>query len=268
MKVLLTNDDGIRAPGIKALWEELVSQGIARNGDVLTVAPLSGQSATSHGVTYQSPLFAYDVTISEELHGFGVEGLPADCVKLALHSLCDEYLGGPPDLVISGMNAGANAGINTVYSGTVAAALEAALQGVPSMAVSLLLEDWEKARYDVAARHACHVIEKCLANGPLDPHESLNINLPATESDCTTPEMRVTTMNLGSHHDRYERRHSPRGNPYFWATGSGLDFKHTTPDSDVAALSEGKISVTPIHFDFTRREAIDRWKLRLPDDPT
>ncbi len=261
MRILLTNDDGIRAPGIAALHKEL--DGL---GKILTVAPLHGQSASGHGVTYEKPVFVYEVAANETLKGFGVEALPADCVKLAIRRLCDEHLGGPPDLVISGMNAGANIGINVVYSGTVAAALEASLLGFPAIAVSLHLRDWEKTRYDLAAVHARKAIDQCLDAGPLTPQEVLNINLPVTEEDGPTPPIRVAPMNLYSHNDVFERRRSPRGNPYFWSTGHGLDFVSVDENSDVKWLIDRFITVTPLHFDLTHHSSLEEWRARLEGD--
>ena len=257
-RILLTNDDGIRAPGIAALHAELV-----QFADVFTVAPLHAQSASSHAMTFEQPLFCYEVAVSDSLRGFGVEGFPADCVKLALTTLCDEHFGGAPDLIVSGMNAGSNAGINTVYSGTVAAALEGAISGLPAIAVSLLLDDWRKARFDVASRHASIAIRKCLEGGPLQPGEMLNINLPATETECDCPPIRVGAQNLGPHNPKYEKRESPRGNPYYWATGGGLDYRFTREGTDVAALNRHEIAITPLHFDYTRHEHLDRWRERL-----
>ncbi len=258
MRILLTNDDGIRAPGIAALHAELTPF-----ADVFTVAPLHAQSASSHAMTFEQPVFCYEVTVSESLRGFGVEGYPADCVKLALTRLCDEHFGGAPDLIVSGMNAGSNAGMNTVYSGTVAAALEGALSGIPSIAVSLLLDDWKKARFDVAARHGSLALRRCLQARTLEVGEMLNINIPATEKEGECPPLRVCSQNLGPHKPQYERRHSPRGNPYFWATGGGLDFQFVTEGSDVEALNRGEIAVTPLQFDYTRHQHLARWQESL-----
>lgn len=171
MRILLTNDDGLRAPGIEALYEAIVDHrrefgrtlGDARRSDILAVAPSTIQSATSHGVTFHTPLMIEEERLGwagdAAMSGFAVDGRPADCTKLALTALWPERFGrgfhedGGPDLVISGMNMGANVGINVIYSGTVAAAIEAAFLGVPAIAVSLHMGR-SAPNYAVAARHA------------------------------------------------------------------------------------------------------------------
>lgn len=261
MRILLTNDDGIRAPGIVALHEE-----VAKLGEVLTVAPLNVQSATSHGVTFDEPLFVREVEVHERMKGLAVDGRPADCTKLGVCTLWPQVMEGTPDLVISGMNGGANIGINVLYSGTVAAAVEAAFLGIPAIAVSLHIGTWTKTRFDVAARHARVAIEACLAHGPLASHDLLTINVPVTESEGETPPMRVVPMNLAPVRDVYERREAPRGDTYYWASGHGLDFVHTAEGSDVEALLERCITVTPLHFDLTKHDALALWRDRLEGD--
>src|SRR3982751_5186483 len=149
MLILLTNDDGIRGPGLVALYRELV-----KLGDVHVVAPETVQSATGHGITLTTPLLTSRVTIENAFTGTAVDGRPADCVKLAVAQLLPRE----PDLVVSGMNAGANVGVNVIYSGTVAAAIEAAFLGVPSIAVSLHIGRG-RPLFDVAAHHARRTIE-------------------------------------------------------------------------------------------------------------
>ena len=170
MRILLTNDDGIHAPGIIALHEALMDLDGRFGGplagpstEVFTVAPLTVQSATGHGVTFHRPLMLSRHEVTPRFHGHAVDGRPADCVKVALANLWPEWFGAGavPDLVISGMNMGANCGINVLYSGTVAAALEGAFHGVPSIAVSLPLGKG-RARYDVAAARARKTIEGIL----------------------------------------------------------------------------------------------------------
>jgi 5'-nucleotidase len=259
MRILLTNDDGIQAPGIVALHHELRAL-----GEVLAIAPLNVQSATSHGVTFDQPLFIREVTVGKDMRGIAVDGRPADCVKLAVEALWPERMGGRPDLVVSGMNSGANIGINVIYSGTCAAALEAGSLGLPAIAVSLLMASWEKARFDVAARHAREAIELCLADGMLDTGEVLNLNLPATEAEGPRPPLEVVPMNLAPILDRYEKRSSPAGDTYYWPTGSGLVFQHTTAGSDVEALLlRGHLALTPLAHDLTEHARLERWRERL-----
>jgi 5'-nucleotidase len=273
MKVLLTNDDGIRAPGIVALWEALADPDASRGGPigdvVWPVAPLTVQSATSHGVTFHEPLMVEEVRIhaaSQSLTGIAVDGRPADCVKLAICSLWPERFGpgSRPDLVISGMNAGANIGINVIYSGTVAAAIEAAFLGVPSIAVSLHLGK-TKPDFAAAARRARRVIDMILKAG-LGPHECVSINIPRTEEGADNtrmPPVRVCSMNVHGLIDQYEKRTSPSGDAYYWPSGSGFDFRTADPGSDVVHLLARDITVTPLRFDLTAHDQADRWRAAL-----
>lgn len=263
MRILLTNDDGIAAPGIVAMHDAL--EGL---GDVTVVAPKTVQSATSHGITYHAPLMTSRVRVTPTMGGVAVDGRPADCVKLALTNLFPEMFGpgARPDLVISGMNSGANCGINVIYSGTVAAAIEAAFLGVPAIAVSLLIGGGQ-ADYKTAAAHARRAIDAVLAAGDLAPHECLSINIPKTlQGDPDAPRPRdlvVCPMNVHGLVDKYERRESPDGAPYYWASGHGLDFRSTDPGTDVHELLAGRITLTPLHFDLTHAPGLDRWKARL-----
>src|SRR4051812_16288405 len=156
MLILLTNDDGIRAPGLVALYREL-----AKLGEVHVVAPETVQSATGHGITITTPLLTNRVTVEGTFTGVAVDGRPADCVKLAVSKILPR----PPDLVVSGMNSGANVGINVIYSGTVAAAIEAAFLGLPSIAVSLYLRGEIPIDYARSSAFARRTIEQILAAG-------------------------------------------------------------------------------------------------------
>jgi 5'-nucleotidase len=261
MQILLTNDDGIHAPGIAAMHKALI--GPEPLGEVHAVAPLTVQSATSHGVTFHQPL----MTRLTRLNGHeatAVDGRPADCTKLALTNLWPDRFGrgSRPDLVISGMNAGANCGINVLYSGTVAAALEAAFLGVPSIAVSLHL-DGPGPDFDRAARVARGVIERLIAGGLPNAHEALSINIPATEYLVDDAPIVVCPMNTHALVDKYERRVSPGGDVYYWAAGHGLDFRGTDAGTDVHELMERRVTVTPLAFDLTRHDRLKFWRERL-----
>lgn len=266
MRILLTNDDGLRAPGIEAMHAQLLHL-----GKVFTVAPLEVQSATSHSVSFNVPLMAREMRLNERMTGLAIDGRPADCVKLAIENIWPEHFPDHPrpDLVVSGMNMGCNVGIHVIYSGTVGAAIEAAFLGLPAIAVSLYLADELKGgsmadvRWDVAARHARMAIERSLAHGPLEPHSVLNINIPATTADGPTPPMKVVPMNLAGLHDRYERRVSPNGQVYYWCSGSGMEFHHTSTGSDVEALLAGHITITPLHYDLTDHARLRTWAERL-----
>lgn len=289
MRILLTNDDGIHAPGIIAMHDALADVPVrgspghggplmdpspgavtrAPRSVIYAVAPLTVQSATSHGVTFHVPLMVREERVTDRMTGMGVDGRPADCVKLAIANIWPERFGegSRPDLVISGMNAGANCGINVIYSGTVAAAIEAAFLGVPSIAVSMMLGDRSGApRYDVGAYWARRVLDRLLRTGPPRAHECLSINLPPTdkaEFSDPLPEIRVAPMNTHGLVDKYERRTSPGGHVYYWAAGHGLDFHRTETDSDVDLLKRGVITVTPLKFDLTRHDTLAGWEGRL-----
>ena len=172
MLILLTNDDGIYAPGLGAIERELRTL-----GDVVVVAPAVEQSGVGHSITYLTPLIVKEVFRSEggldgeRRWGWAVEGSPADCVKIGIHQFCPR----PPDLVVSGINGGLNAGINVLYSGTVAAAIEGAFFGITSVAVSLEFD--EHARFDKAARLACEIIRQMLEKKSAEP-QLYNLNIP------------------------------------------------------------------------------------------
>ncbi|MDP7029380.1 MAG: 5'/3'-nucleotidase SurE [Phycisphaerales bacterium] len=261
MRILLTNDDGIHAPGIVSLHSAL--EGL---GELWTAAPLTVQSAAGHGITYTDPLMVEPVQVTPTFGGMAIDGRPADCVKLAIRSLWPEQFGDEslPDLTISGMNSGANAGINILYSGTVAAAIESAFLGVPSIAVSLYLRDRTRIFWDRAACIARHVIDRILATRPLTPHEVLNVNLPPIESaDAPVPPIRVVGMNAAPLREGFERRVSPAGQVYYWAAGEGMQFTSTTAGSDVDQLREGCITVTPLSYVMTDIDRVQDWRESL-----
>ncbi len=260
MQILLTNDDGIHAPGIAVLHDAL--EGL---GEILTIAPSTVQSAASHGITFSEPLMAETVVVNDRMTGVAVDGRPADCVKLALRAIWRERYGpgSRPDLTISGLNSGANVGINIIYSGTVAAAVESAFLGVPAIAISLHLGDRSKTRYVRAAKIARTVIDKVLEH-KLDAHSVININIPRTESDdAPMPSIRVVEMNAAAGTDAYERRVSPFGQVYYWVSGDGMEFTHTAPESDVEALLERCVTVTPLTYVLTDHARLQTWKERL-----
>ena len=181
MRILLTNDDGIDAPGLAALYRAIESL-----GDVHVIAPKLVQSATSHAVTFHRP-----ISVEKSGLGHAVAGRPADCVKLGLRALIDE----PVDLVISGMNSGANVGINVLYSGTVGAAREANFNGIPAIAVSLHIVYWYHDHWDRAAQHARRTIDE-LVKGPLDGHTLLNVNVPVLDGGAAPIGVKVAPASL------------------------------------------------------------------------
>jgi 5'-nucleotidase len=249
MLILLTNDDGIMAPGIVAMYRELV-----KLGDVHVVAPETVQSATGHGITLTAPLLTSRVTIENAFTGTAVDGRPADCVKLAVAQLLPRT----PDLVVSGMNAGANVGINVIYSGTVAAAVEAAFLGLPSIAVSLHLRSDVPTDYRRAATLAVQAIRKVLDVG-LKGGEVVNINVPSLRADEAPAGIKVVRQCTRAFIDTYERRADPRGREYFW-NSSVFSLGETEDDTDVAALRDKFICVTPLQFDLTQHEMTRCWR--------
>lgn len=262
MRILLTNDDGIEAPGILALHDAIASL-----GEVRVVAPADTQSASSHGITFHKPLMTRRVRIADRMEGVAVEGRPADCVKIGLRALWAEWYGPGerPDLVVSGMNAGANVGINVIYSGTVGAAVESAFLGVPAIAVSLHLGDRTRTNFERAAEIARHGIDRVLT-WPLDAHRVMNLNVPRTEcAAAPVPPIRVVGMNVSAGIDGYERRTAPGGQVYYWPSGNGMEFFHTAQDTDVEALAERSMTITPLYYDLTDRAALATWKARLAD---
>jgi 5'-nucleotidase len=241
MRILLTNDDGVFAPGLRALRKEL-----RRLGDVTVVAPAQEQSGVGHSITLLTPLVVKAVDDEDgSTLGFMVEGSPADSVKLAILELMDR----PPDLIVSGINAGANVGINVLYSGTVAAAIEGAFFKITSVAVSLELA--EHFDYPRAARKSVQVIETILANSP-EPGSLFNVNLPA-HARGEAKGVRVVPMGIGRHGECFERRIDPRGRTYYWLSYAP-PYNLAGEASDVSSLAEGFVTVTPLHFDLTRRE--------------
>jgi len=256
MKILLTNDDGIFAPGLRALRKEL-----RRLGDVTVVAPATEQSAVGHSITLMQPLLVQEVFDEDnERIGWGVEGRPADCVKLAITQL----LGQPPDLIVSGINAGSNAGINVLYSGTVAAAIEGAFFGITSIAVSLEYRKPPKLDFPLAAVLGRQMIEQLMEHQPL--HGTLfNVNIPVLQ-DGLPLGVRVVPQGTTPYAEKYDRRTDPRGRTYFWIA-SDVSTPPDVGDSDVAALAERMITVTPLYFNLTdpiKLQQMQDWQWRLP----
>lgn len=247
MRILLTNDDGIDAPGLKALRRAIDSL-----GEVHVVAPAKVQSATSHAVTFHRP-----ISVETRDDGFAVHGRPADCVKLGLHALID----GPVDLVISGMNSGANVGINVLYSGTVGAAREANFNGVPGIAVSLHIGDWNLDHWDRAAQHARAAIDAILTD-PLDPHTVANINIPILDDGVEPEGIKVVPASLSKMVVDYQRGTDDDGNPTYQVCNA-MTFAQSIPGTDVEALYGRYVTVTPLHFDTTCPTTMPAWAQRL-----
>lgn len=235
MRILISNDDGIQAEGINELRMSLEEE-----NEIYVVAPDRERSATGHKITIHRPLrvkeWHYPGTNSK---GWAVDGTPADCVKLGLEAL----LPAPPDLVISGINLGPNLGTDVLYSGTVSAAIEGIINGVPSIAISLT--SYESPNFSFAghiARKLIFDMEKELPERTL-----LNVNIPPGTPRGT----KVTKLGNRRYVNIFDKRIDPRGRVYFWMAGEPFDLDEDDPDTDVWAVKEGYISVTPVHFDLT-----------------
>src|SRR5687767_5536630 len=240
VRILLTNDDGVYAPGLRALRTEL-----KKIGEVIVVAPAGEQSAVGHSITLLTPLLVQEVLDeNNQPMGWAVEGRPADCVKLALLELLKE----PPDVVISGLNAGSNAGINVLYSGTVAAAIEGAFFRKTSIACSQEYTKPAPPDFIAGAARARNIIEQILAQKP-ERGPLFNVNIPSPERG-PIKGIRVVPQNSTPYSEKFDRRIDPRGRVYFWSTPEfGCPDPH--PDTDHTAMSEGYITVTPLQFDLT-----------------
>ena len=248
MQILLTNDDGIFAPGLAALYKELVE--IA---DVTVVAPAASRSGGSHSITLKRPFACNKIDINGRFTGFSVEGSPADCVKLACMQLCKD----PLDLVVAGLNNGANAGINAYYSGTVAAAMEAAFLKIPAVAMSLASE--EHLDFEAAAKYCTDILKKLM---PIAPGDVLNINVPLL-SKGKPKGIRVVPQSTEGFNEHYVRRQNEQGQTVFQLAGG--THRHEENPTDTTSLADGFITITALatgmtdHAKTTRLEKLFRW---------
>ncbi len=246
MRILLTNDDGIHAPGLRAM-----ARALSRLGTVDVVAPAVEQSGIGLAITFLHPIMVHEEFRDGERFGWAVAGSPADCVKLGILEFCQS----PPDLVVSGINDGANVGINVLYSGTVAAAIEGAFFGVTSVAVSQATD--EPADFARTADQATDLIARLIDRRP--PAGSLwNINFPS-QSPGIPRGVKLTAMGVRRHRDVMEKRHDPRGRPYYWSGLDPLDNHQQDPGTDVRELADGYVTISPLHFDLTRSSLLEEW---------
>ena len=254
MQILLTNDDGIYAPGLAAMERALL-----RLGDVSVVAPAVEQSGVGHSITFLMPLMAKEIFDGERRRGWAVEGSPADCIKLALSEFCPR-----PDLVVSGINGGLNLGINVLYSGTVAGATEGAVFGIPSISVSLEYD--EHAQFDRAAELAVGLIEQILARKDVGNHTLYNINIP-TVALQRRAEVHVVPMGTVGWPAEFDRRVDPKGRRYYWAMGTPA-VSQTGEMTDLEAWQKGYVTITPLRIDRTETAMLERmhgWNLSLDE---
>lgn len=244
MRILLTNDDGILAPGLAALYAAVCDM-----GEVQVVAPETSQSAAGHALTVHGSVVVQTVPLPFGARGISVQGRPADCVKLAYRQLLAE----PPDLVLSGINAGANIGINVLYSGTVAAAMEAAILGMPAVAFSLAVGT--EPDFPRAARHCRAVLEELLAADLARPGGMLNVNIPRLD-DGEPKGIRVARQGSGRLIEQYMRVEEVDNCEAYRLTDT-YGFEDPPADSDIAALEAGYITITPLQADLTDPAGLD-----------
>lgn len=245
-KILVTNDDGIDSPGIYAL-----ANAMREIGEVVVAAPDRQQSAVGHALTVARPLRVTKVKRNGTLFGYAIDGSPSDCVKIALSNLLEET----PDLVISGINHGQNTAINILYSGTVAAATEGMLAGIPSIAISLASHD-TSLPLDAASEYAIKIAKKLLESN-LKPNFLLNVNVPAIPRS-EIRGIKVTKHSSSYWKDTYEMRLDPFGRKYYWFAGEYCIENSDDLETDDAALAKGFVTITPVHFDFTKYDLLDK----------
>lgn len=249
MRILLTNDDGIFAEGISVLRKEL-----EKFGEIYVIAPDRERSAAGHSITVHRPLRVREAGFrSPRVRGWVVDGTPADCVKLGLEALLPEK----PDFLISGINFGPNVGTDVLYSGTVSAAIEGIINGIPSVAVSLATHD--EPDFTTAVLFIEDLLPE-LARQVLPTGTLLNVNVPPGKPRG----VRVTKLGNIRYVNVIDRRTDPRGRSYFWMAGEPLDLDGNDPDTDVRAVKEGFISITPVQIDLTDYlfiEKLKKWSL-------
>lgn len=241
--ILITNDDGITAPGIKALVEAMTAL-----GEVIVVAPDSPQSGKGHAITITEPLRLHKIEIFEGVESYQCSGTPADCVKLA----CDVVLKRQPDLCVSGINHGSNSSINIIYSGTMSAAVEAAIEGIPSIGFSLCDYEFD-ADFTAAKHYAKTIAQKMLAHS-LPKGSLLNVNIPKGKLNEIVG-MRVCRQARAKWEEEFDQRTDPRGQSYYWLTGKFVNHDQGH-DTDEYALHNNYVAVTPVQFDLTAHHSI------------
>lgn len=249
--ILITNDDGIAAPGIHALVQELKN-----HADVVVVAPDSEKSAVGHAITLSDPIRVSCFNKFGQWEGYAVSGTPSDCVKIAVGALLERR----PDMVISGINLGSNAGINVIYSGTVSAATEGTILGIPSIAVSLTT--YKDPIFEPAARFAVKIMRIVLAKG-LPKRTLLNINVPNLPEEKIAG-VRITRQGMANFAETFDKRVDPRNRVYYWMDGKKEDIVDDD-NVDDEAIKQGYISITPIKYDLTNYEFMESLNQWLPE---
>ncbi len=242
--ILVCNDDGVFAPGISALIE------VAKElGDVVVVAPDSPQSGAGHGITINSTLRINKIKVQEGFSMYSTTGTPVDCIKLAVNEIVDRK----PDLLISGINHGSNASINVIYSGTMSAAIEGAMEGIPSIGFSLLDHSIDadfRTSQEVARKIAPEVLKHGLPKGVC-----LNVNIPKVQKE-EIRGIKLCRQANGNWVEEFDARKDPSGQDYYWMTGRFMNFD-SNMDNDIALLGQGFVTVVPVQYDMTAYKAMD-----------
>ena len=249
--ILVTNDDGISSRGIYSL-----QRAVASFGEVVVVAPDSAMSGMGHAITISEPLRLKKGDFFDEVESYSCSGTPVDCVKLGIY----EVLHRKPDLIISGINHGANTATNVLYSGTMSAAVEGAMEGIPSIGFSLYDHD-SNADFDNAMEVVKTVVENVLKNG-LQKGVCLNVNVPKVPKG-EVKGIQICRQAHAFWEDRFDKRMDPFNKPYYWLTGDYVD-QETADDTDLYWIDKGYVSIVPIQFDMTAYKALDdlkEWKL-------
>ena len=245
--ILVTNDDGITAPGIRNLISFM-----NEIGEVVVVAPNSPQSGKGHAITINSTLSYEEVTLDGPQTDFSCSGTPVDCVKMAL----DKILTRRPDIVVSGINHGANSSINVIYSGTMSAAVEAGVEGIPAIGFSLLDFSWE-ADFTQAKEFIQNIVRRTLEH-PMPKGVVLNVNIPKLPAN-EIKGIKFCKQAAAYWDDRFEERKDPFGHSYFWLTGKFQEIE-TEEDTDLHYINEGYATIVPTQFDMTAHAAIEELK--------
>jgi 5'-nucleotidase len=251
---LLTNDDGINAKGLHSLIDVVRSM-----GKVFVIAPDQGQSGMSHAITVKYPIRIQKQKEEEGLTIYSCNGTPVDCIKLALNKLLDRM----PDIILSGINHGSNSSSSIVYSGTMAAAIEGCINGIPSVGFSLL--DYSpEADFSGAKKYAATIINNVISKG-LHEGTCLNVNIPVNHTN-EIKGIRICRQNKGVWREEFDQRTDPQNRDYFWLTGEYFNLEPDAGDTDEWALKNGYVSVVPVHVDLTSYESLDylkSWEFNL-----
>jgi 5'-nucleotidase len=254
--ILVTNDDGISAPGIRALISVM-----KEIGDVVVVAPDSPQSATGHAITINNTLYINKIDIDKDVEKeYSCSGTPVDCVKFAVNEILDRK----PDLCVSGVNHGSNSSINVIYSGTLSAAVEAGIEGIPAIGFSLLDYEWN-ADFEPTKPFIKKIAQQVLDNG-LPEGVILNVNFPKLK-EKDLKEIKVCRQAKATWIERFDKRKNPQGREYYWLTGEFVNMDKGD-DTDEWALENGYISLVPVQFDLTAYHAmqtLNTWQLNEKD---